>query len=346
LAGQPGSYIANQLRAWQNDQRDPGPQGLMGGIANKLTAADVAAVAAYFGGAEAPGAATVEPAGAAAAGPDPGVPSTRRGSFVPPDEVTIPENAFGNMLRLGERIFEDPRRYAAAYVGNELHCSNCHLDAGRKADSAPLWAAYVSYPAYREKNHRVITFDERMQDCFRFSMNGRAPPLGSPTLVALDAYAYWLASGAVVSPKLPGRGYPKVPVPVGMDPDHGRQIYAQRCALCHGDDGAGQNAADGQAAFPAVWGPNSFNWGAGMANISKAAGFVRANMPLSQPNTLSDRDAYDVAAYIDGHERPQDPRYGVSVAQTRARYHDSADSLYGRRVGGHLLGSARAGGSQ
>ena len=48
LTGQPALYIENQLRAWQSGSRDPGPLGLMGGIAKKLTADDVKAVAAYL----------------------------------------------------------------------------------------------------------------------------------------------------------------------------------------------------------------------------------------------------------------------------------------------------------
>jgi cytochrome c len=69
--------------------------------------------------------------------------------FVPPAESAIPNNEFGQLVRLGKQIFDNPSRFAKAYVGNSLRCSSCHLDAGRKANSAPLWAAYVRYPAYR-----------------------------------------------------------------------------------------------------------------------------------------------------------------------------------------------------
>ncbi|KOQ36203.1 c-type cytochrome, partial [Achromobacter xylosoxidans] len=91
--------------------------------------------------------------------------------------------------------------------------------------------------------------------------------------------------------------------------------------------------------FPALWGPDSFNWGAGMHQIGNAAGFIKANMPLGQAGMLSDQEAWDVAYFMNAHERPQDPRYTESVAKTRAKYHDSDDSLYGIEVNGHLLGS-------
>ena len=260
-------------------------------------------------------------------------------TFSPPEETDIPKNQFGEMVRLGEKIFEDPRQYAPNYVGNTLRCSSCHLDAGRRANSAPFWAAYVSYPEYRTKNKKVNTFEERLQGCFQYSMNGKAPPLGDPTLVALESYAYWLATGAPIDPKLSGRGYPKVAKPpLAADFRRGQFVYQKQCALCHGPGGAGQQGNDGSTTFPALWGDASFNWGAGMASVKNAAAFIQANMPLSRENTLSDQDAWDVATYMDGHDRPQDPRYTQSVAATRLRFHDSAESMYGVKVDGHVLG--------
>jgi thiosulfate dehydrogenase len=76
-----------------------------------------------------------------------------------------------------------------------------------------------------------------------------------------------------------------------------------------------------------------------MHQVSNAAGFIKANMPLGQGYSLSDQDAWDVAEFIDGHERPQDPRYTGSVAETRRKFHDSPDSLYGQKIDDQLLGS-------
>jgi thiosulfate dehydrogenase len=90
--------------------------------------------------------------------------------------------------------------------------------------------------------------------------------------------------------------------------------------------------------FPPLWGPESYNWGAGLADVDKATGFIKANMPLGLGGTLSDQDAWDVATFVDGHERPQDPRFSGSVQQTRARYHEESTSLYGTVVNGVLLG--------
>jgi thiosulfate dehydrogenase len=50
--------------------------------------------------------------------------------------------------------------------------------------------------------------------------------------------------------------------------------------------------------FPPLWGPDSYNNGAGMTRVLTAAAFVRHNMPLGttfDAPVLTDADAYDVA---------------------------------------------------
>ncbi|MEQ8953210.1 MAG: c-type cytochrome, partial [Gammaproteobacteria bacterium] len=107
--------------------------------------------------------------------------------------------------------------------------------------------------------------------------------------------------------------------PVFIEPDRradlaaGQLVFEQRCQVCHGVDGQGllqtTDAADGYL-FPPLWGPDSFNNGAGMTRVLTAARFIKARMPLGQPD-LSDDEAYDVAAYVNSHERPQ--REGLEV---------------------------------
>lgn len=278
------------------------------------------------------------PASTAPTSPTPTEKSGAQASFVPPPESAIPDNEFGQMVRMGEQIFRDTGEHAGAFVGNDLRCSNCHIDGGRLANSAPMWAAYVAFPTYRAKNGHVNTFEERMQGCFRFSMNGKAPPTGDKVLVALESYAYFLAKGAPTGANLAGRGYPELPKAASLDYAHGQQVYAKNCAICHGNSGQGQKDPQGKTVFPPLWGERSFNWGAGMSSIKNASGFIKANMPLSQGNTLSDQDAWDVAAFIDSQERPQDPRFQDSLAATRKKYHDSALDMYGTTVNGVVLG--------
>lgn len=280
----------------------------------------------------------------ATATPRPAAPARKPATtFTPPPESAIPEGPFGDMVREGRELFVHTADKAPAYVGNGLACANCHLDAGRQAKSAPLWGAYGMYPAYRSKNRHVNSFGERLQGCFRYSMNGKAPPLDSREMLALETYAYWMASGAPIGVKLDGAGYPKQGFKPPQPPDYtrGAAVFQRDCALCHGSDGQGQKVA-GRYVFPPLWGPDSFNWGAGMHELDNAAAFIKANMPLSRGDTLSDQDAWDVAMYMDAHERPQDPRFTGDLAQTRKEFHDTPMSLYGTTVNGHLLGSQPA----
>jgi thiosulfate dehydrogenase len=261
------------------------------------------------------------------------------GRFSPPNEADIPKNAFGDLVRRGQQLFVNTQQLRGRYVGNGLNCVNCHLDQGRLANSAPLWGAWPAYPAFRSKTGSVSSFEERMQGCFTYSMNGKAPPAGSPELAAMAAYAYWLATGTATGANLPGRLYPTIAMPKdGFDLARGAKVYAERCAICHGTGGEGRKVGD-QYAMPPLWGKDSFNWGAGMHRVNTAAGFIKANMPLGQGGSLSDQEAWDVAAFVDSHERPQDPRFAGDIGETRARHH-AADgvSLYGQTVNGTLLG--------
>ena len=275
---------------------------------------------------------------ASPAGSAPALATAKPVSFAPPPDTAIPDNEFGKQVRLGRAIFTNTAVAAPAFVGNALRCVSCHLDAGRLANSSPLWAAYVVYPAYRSKTGQVNSFAERLQGCFLYSMNGKAPPLGDKVLAALESYAFFLAKGAPVGTTMAGRGYPtpaKPPLP--MDYARGATVYAQKCALCHGVDGQGQSS-HGAVVFPPLWGPQSFNWGAGMSLVRNAAGFIKGNMPLGQGNTLTDQEAWDVALFMDSHERPQDPRYAGSVETTRKKFHESGEDLYGQVVNGVQIG--------
>ena len=279
---------------------------------------------------------TPNPAPAPVAPPPAAAPTTQQPAtgmqgvtFTPPSESDIPKNEFGDMITLGRNIFVDTQQYAKAYVGNGMNCTNCHLDNGRKADSAPLWAAYGLYPAYRKKTGQVDTIGSRIQGCFKYSMNGKPPALDSKEMTALVTYHYWLAKGAPAGVKLPGQGYLALPKPA-MEPDlaRGADVYKNNCAICHGANGEGTQA-NGTFAFPPLWGKDSFNWGAGMHRVDTAAGFIKANMPYGRGGMLTDQQAWDVALFMNSHERPKDPRAKGNITQARDQFHDE-NCLYGR----------------
>ncbi len=235
--------------------------------------------------------------GALAVGPSP-VP------LAPPAANSIPAGPLGDAIRLGQSIVIDTQTRAKAYVGDGLTCANCHLDAGRTAYAAPLAGLTGVFPEYRSRRGSVESLEQRINDCFRRSMNGRALPESSNEMIGLLAYIAWLSQGVPTGVEVIGRGFRDLSAPAKPDPVHGNALYAQKCAACHGATGQGLAGAGNAFVFPPLWGPRAFNTGAGMARVSIAAAFVQAKMPLGNGGTLTDQEAFDIAAYFTAQPRP------------------------------------------
>jgi thiosulfate dehydrogenase len=211
------------------------------------------------------------------------------------------DDYFSNVV-FGYRIVTETEKYGVRYLGNRLRCTNCHLDAGRQADAIPLNVAGM-YPKWRKKNGQRNGIGLRIRECFVYSLDGIMPPEDSPEVLAVAAYITYLSHGQVIGEAPPGRGVPTLPdTGYHPNPPNGKAIYAARCASCHGSNG------EGMQAMPPLWGMQSYNRGAGMAQVDTAAGFIWANMPLGEERTLSYQEALDVAAYINMQIRPADPR--------------------------------------
>jgi thiosulfate dehydrogenase len=93
-----------------------------------------------------------------------------------------------------------------------------------------------------------------------------------------------------LNPKAPlgQRSFAKPTVdPSKVSLERGKMLFVERCASCHGKDGQRD---------PPVWGPRSYNAGAGLADVSRLAGWLRVTMPPDEP-LQSDAEAVDVAAY-------------------------------------------------
>ena len=221
----------------------------------------------------------------------------------PPAAATMPAGPLGDAIRLGQRVVTDTQGTVKANVGNGLNCTSCHLDAGRTAYAAPLAGLTGLFPEYRARTGTVETLEERIIDCFERSMNGKPLAHDSPAMIGLLAYIAWLSQGVPTGSEVAGRGFRKLAAASPPDSARGRTLYAARCAMCHGADGRGVRAGGGYA-MPPLWGPDSFNTGAGMARIETAAAFVQAKMPLNTPGALTSQDAFDIAAFFTAQARP------------------------------------------
>ncbi len=202
---------------------------------------------------------------------------------------------------------EDPEM---RYTGTRMDCASCHLDTGTKPGTLSLLATAPRYPRESGRDGGMRDLRDRINGCMQRSMNGRPLPRDSIEMRAMEAYIVglgqqFLAMGETrrMPDEQPAFAEPNRAASV----EAGRLVYESRCVVCHGTNGQGLMAtsdpADGYV-FPPLWGEDSFNNGAGMHRVLTAARFIKARMPLGEAD-LTDDEAYDVAAYINSHPRPE-----------------------------------------
>jgi thiosulfate dehydrogenase len=112
--------------------------------------------------------------------PTPGQASDSAKAWVAPDPATIPEGPLGDSIRLGMRIFNNTPKYAEKYVGNKMSCTHCHIDGGTVSQGMPMVGLPGIFPMYRDREKIVITFEERIQQCFQRSETGHRLPNDGP----------------------------------------------------------------------------------------------------------------------------------------------------------------------
>ncbi len=237
-----------------------------------------------------------------------------------PEVGALPDDDYGRLVRQGRDLVtatyahigpevSDP---AKRYAGNNLACVDCHLEAGTKKFGLPIFGLYDQFPHYSARAGAEITIEERVNACMTRSLNGRALPGDAPQMRAFVAYIKFLSTGVPPKERLPGLGAGKIAeLHRAADPARGRAVYQARCAGCHNTDGSGilrsLPTTDLGYIVPPLWGPQSFNDGAGMNRLIAAANFVHSNMPQGADYlnpALSVADAWDVAALVLSQSRP------------------------------------------
>jgi thiosulfate dehydrogenase len=155
-----------------------------------------------------------------------------------------------------------------------------------------------SFPQFNARAGRVITLQDRIQECFVRSENGEPLDYNGGEMRAILQYIDWVSQPRPRELPFRGRGFIKLPN-LTPDPVHGAAVYSAQCAGCHGSQGEGSAPL-----FPPLWGGHAFNDGAGMHTVSKMAAFVQQNMPQNRKGILSAQEAYDVSAYVHLQPRP------------------------------------------
>jgi thiosulfate dehydrogenase len=233
------------------------------------------------------------------------VKQTAMKTYEPPSMDKVPNGPLGDSIKLGFKILNETKTVLPNNVGNNLSCSSCHGTAGTDTTS-PLTGVTAVYPAYNPRSGKVLTIEDRINGCFKRSMNGKPLEASSDAMRGMVAYLNYISTDVPVGTKerpwVVKNSLQNVPK---VDLANGEKLYQQSCSSCHGADGAGTGATTG----PALWGSNSFNIGAGMGRISTAAGYIQRNMPLTEmggikKGGLTDQQAADLAGFILSKERP------------------------------------------
>ena len=237
-----------------------------------------------------------------------------------------PNGEVGKLVKLGEDIVNNTDTHALTkdLVGNKLQCKSCHLKgADGKVGTGEGISSWIgtaaAFPAWSGREKTVQSLQDRSNNCFMRSMDGKRPIVDTEASMAIAAYITWLSTGTTIkmnskgpwsehNTKLYPKGVKKFKA-IQKKATHenylaGKDIYAKKCASCHAMNGAGIPGA-----FPPLWGIDengkslSYNTGAGMSKLDKAAAWVQSNMPLGQGNSMTDQETADVVLYMNAQER-------------------------------------------
>lgn len=216
------------------------------------------------------------------------------------DPECAPEDML-NKIMFGYHMMLDTKKNAPEYARNGLDCNCCHFNGGNtlggKNRGISLVGVVAMYPKFSKRDKKNISLVDRINNCFQRSLDGKAPPKDSLQMEALVAYLTWISHEVMDAPMLPWLGLEDVPTKHVANAVNGEKVYNEHCSICHAPDGTGT------VGVPPLWGPESFNDGAGMNMLPMLSSFVWQNMPYGQP-VLSPEEALDVAAYVITRPRP------------------------------------------
>jgi thiosulfate dehydrogenase len=244
--------------------------------------------------------AAAEPAPAAAAGPH--AEGNVWVGWEPPAEADIPEGPLGDSIRNGLDLFMHTDTRLPDNVRANMTCNSCHLEGGRKDYAAKLAGVAARFPKFMPRTGAVIPLQDRVNYCFTRSLAGNRLPTDSEEMVDMMAYLTWLSKGVPMGMTVPNVDLPTLELRP-TDIARGEKLYTEKtCITCHGPEGAGVPGA-----FPALWGEKSWSVAASMTRVERAASFIKLFMPQTARGSLAEQDAFDLAAFINSHPRPDAP---------------------------------------
>jgi thiosulfate dehydrogenase len=234
--------------------------------------------------------------------------------WMAPDVASISDPKQKEQVTYGQELIAHTAKYlgpngSVMKISNGLNCQNCHLQAGTAVFGNNYGSVASLYPKFRARSGGVEDIYKRVNDCFERSLNGKALNKTGKEMQAIVSYINFIGSNVEKGKKAAGSGFKDLTwLDRAADPEKGMIVYTAKCQSCHQANGEGVFSADKtEYTYPALWGKNSFNDGAGLYRISNFAKYVKYNMPqgVTHLNTqLADEEAWDVAAYVISQTRP------------------------------------------
>ncbi len=243
------------------------------------------------------------------------------------DTARLPAAIAPQVLR-GFALFTNTSRISPRFTGGTMTCNNCHPNGGQRDRALPLVGVAGAFPEYNKRSGRMFTLEERIIGCFLRSVNATGSRVDRSALrhenelegAALNpesrevqdvaAYIRWLSPAGLTDTLSLWRGHNQIAaaslLPVNrLDPKRGKELFLEKCSTCHGRDGQGVDIGDKRPG--PLWGPDSWNDGAGAARVYTLAGMIRYWMPYLNPGSLTDEEAQHIAAFITSQSRPGFP---------------------------------------
>jgi thiosulfate dehydrogenase len=260
--------------------------------------------------------------------------------FIPPDTSSLNDDLYGRTVKYGLELMNNtpyylgPKGIKGNFLGNEMTCTNCHLNAGAKTYGNSLYNTHKSYPQYRAREDKILTSSDRVNNCIVRPHSGKPMPIDCDEMIAIVTYMQWL--GKDYNPdKHFGHGIKEIAYKgLKSNPDAGNEVYKIHCQSCHMPNGEGIfDTVSNKYTNPPLWGESSYQEGSSMHRVIKSASFIHLNMPNGTSSwekpTLTIQEALDVAGFINSYEiHPRKGGNGISYPNLKTKPKDYFEGPY------------------
>ena len=232
------------------------------------------------------------------------------------------------------------------YSGSRLACGSCHLGIGTEAGTLTLLQTTQHYPRFSGRVGAQTEIEDRINECMQRSMNGKPLPADSPEMMAMAAYirslgARYAAMGA--TQKKVGRASGvRNPRPCGERRRRGAGVQGSLRHLSRRRwiGAAGDGRSRRGLCVSAALGARQLQRRRRHAPRADRRP-IKARMPLGEA-TLTDDQAFDVAAFINAQPRPAMPNLERDYPDRATKPVDNAYGPFADPFPSSSIASARS----